>query len=191
MRQKGHRKIFCFFSFFLLLACQAELPVYPLKLDNSFVLSTHEGQIFRKKDLYDKITLLYFGFTRCPTICPQNLQRIQKAQELIGLKKKQLQTLMLSVDPEYDKPAVLKQYLSAYKMNVLGLWAEAEQLKRISKNFGLASHFAKQRGKKSGERHSSIEHSSYIFLLDKKARFRYLFRMDASVQKIASIIRRL
>ena len=176
-----------FLSSFLFGACGTKLPVYPLSLGKSFRLSSHEGKIFETKDLYSKITLLYFGFTRCPSVCPENLKRIQKAQEFLGLKRAQLQILMISVDPEYDSPQLLKEYLSGYKMNVLGLWCQSEGLARISKQFGAS--FSAIAGEGAPEHF--IDHSSHIFLLDKKAQLRYLFSREDSPQKIASIIRRL
>ena len=175
-----------FFSLFLSLACSSKLPVYPLKLDKNFSLLSHEDKVFQIDDLYKKISLLYFGFTRCPSVCPQNLQRIQKAQNLIGMKKNKLQTLMITVDPEYDSPKVLRKYFSAYDMKVLGLWCKKDELEDISKKFG-ASFFAV----KDKKQKHFIEHSAYIFLLDKKAQLRYFFPHEDSPQKIASVIRRL
>ena len=176
-----------FLSFFLQqFACTSRLPLYPLHLDKSFRLKSHEGKVFQSKDLHSKISLLFFGFTRCPSVCPENLKRIQRAQDFLGLKKTQVQSLMISLDPEYDSPQVLKKYLSSYKMNVLGLWCKNKELEHISKKFGAS--FLAAHGEQVGH---FIQHSSHIFLLDKKAQLRYIFRMEDSPQKIASIIRRL
>ena len=170
----------------LSLACHSDLPIYPLKLDKTFSFTSHENKTFEIQDLHSRISLIYFAFTRCPSICPENLRRIQRAQKLIGLKKNQLQSLMITIDPEYDSPAVLKKYLNGYDMNILGLWCRKDRLENISKKFG-ASFFSASDKKAEHQ----IEHSAHIFLLDKKAQLRYFFRREDSPQKIASMIRRL
>ena len=176
---------------FICLGCQKALPFYPLGglgerdgLGENFQLLNHERKDFSSQNLHGKINLLYFGFTRCPSVCLHNLKRLQGAYKLLGFRKRSLQILMVTVDPEHDTPEVLKNYLAPYEIGAVGLWGPLEKIRPLSRKFGALFSPAK------GEEHF-IEHSAHIFLLDKKAHVRYLFNREDSSQKIANVVRRL
>lgn len=181
--------------FLLPVACQKELPFYPIKADFTLKDDTENKFVFHDS-MSKKITLLFFGFTRCPTVCPQTLKRIEKVSRMVGTKRNILQTFMVSVDPEYDSPRILKQYLESYKINVRGLWGSGSQIKKVMQQFGASIMSLSTVPNHTHLKHGSSasvnpHHSSHIFLIDKKGRVRSFFRQEDSPQKIATAIRGL
>ncbi len=187
-------------------ACTKELPVIPI--DTNFSLIDHNGKAFKTSDLHGKITLLYFGFTRCPDFCPNTLNRLEKVASIMSFRSNYLQVALVSVDPKHDTPEILSKYIAPYKMNLVGLWANENELKTISKNFGAGitpARYGSEHGTEHGTGHREghraqrvdqdkdhfIAHSDYVFLLDKKARLRYIFRQGDLAPKIANTLRRL
>ncbi len=173
-----------FFLSFALLSCQASLPFYPLDIAN-LQFQDHHGQDFHMRQAAKRITLLHFGFTRCPSICPDNFRRLQKLYSLLDFAQSKLGVLFITVDPEYDSPAVLRKYLSAYaNIKALGLWVNKKELRSVSQSFHV--NFGE-----SARTEHVIDHSSHIFLIDRELRVRYFFRQDDSPYKMARIVRRL
>ena len=180
--------LFFFFSP-LALCSEQKIPIYPIQSD--FSLTDHDGKEFRLSQLKGKTILLYFGFTKCPDVCPQILSRIQKAYRLLGLKKYLLRTVMITLDPKYDQPEVLKKYLSNYSISALGLHGSPDEIQRIQKQYGAVVQYAAEYGTLDKHHVGHISHSAYIFLLDPESRVRFLFRPNDTPRKMAGIIRQV
>ncbi len=179
---RGKHLYAIFLLVLLLPACARELPTYPIEVD--FQLIDQNRKAFTSQDLQNKISLFFFGFTRCPSVCLHNSKRLEATYQLLSFRKNFIQMFMVSIDPEYDSPEIMGKYFQGYKAPLFGLWGPFEKIEKMSQKFGSliapspkAEHF--------------IEHSTYIFLLDKKAFVRHLFRREDLPQKMASTIRRL
>ena len=165
---------------FLFSLCGPALKVYPT--NTQFSLIDQNGNNVSDSDLKGKNTLLFFAFTRCPSVCPNNFARLKKLHSLLGYKKKFIQYLMITVDPSYDTSKTLKNYLKNYNFPVKALTGKEKEIQTILKNF----HLPLEKKKKN-----IIHHSSRFFLLDKNFKLRYIFNESNSVQFVLSIIRTL
>jgi len=101
-------------------------------------LIDQDGQPFGTDALRGRWTLLFFGFTHCPDICPTTLADVRRLlSQLEPEVRDQLQVILVSADPARDTPEQLKQYLGFYRAGFLGLTGEMEQLQRFSRGLGL------------------------------------------------------
>ena len=130
------------------------------------------GQEFRFEDFKGKISLVFFGFTLCPDVCPTTLAQLSRLKtELTEEESEQVQVYFITVDPERDTPLRLKEYLNYFDPSFKGLIANTEQLAVIAKSFNIFYNKVPLE-----MNHYTMEHSSYIFVLDKKADSVLLFR---------------
>lgn len=145
------------------------------------------GQEFRFEDFKGKISLVFFGFTLCPDVCPTTLAQLSRLKtELTEEESEQVQVYFITVDPERDTPLRLKEYLNYFDPSFKGLIANTEQLAVIAKSFNIFYNKVPLE-----MNHYTMEHSSYIFVLDKKADSVLLFRDSMSVEEMLNDIRRL
>ena len=95
-----------------------------------FQLVNQDGRPTTEAVLRGRWTVVFFGYTYCPDVCPTTLQRLAQAQTALGARGQALQVVFVSVDPQRDTPSQLKTYLSGGAMprNVLGLTGTAEQV---------------------------------------------------------------
>ncbi len=101
-------------------------------------LTDQDGRPFTTDALQGRWSLLFFGFTHCPDVCPTTLADIRRLlSQLEPEVRDQLQVILVSADPARDTPAQLKQYLGFYRAGFLGLTGEMEQLQRFSRGLGL------------------------------------------------------
>lgn len=95
-----------------------------------FQLVDHRGRPFSDKDLLGRWTLLYFGFTQCPDICPEELEKIVEAKQLAEKETgTKLTTVFVSVDPERDTVAQVAEYVKEFDPDMIGLTGTLEQVR--------------------------------------------------------------
>ncbi len=98
-----------------------------------FKLFDHNGNLRSLADFRGKVIVLFFGYTNCPDICPSIMAKLAGAVKNLGKDSNHVQVLFISVDPEHDTPALLKQYVSTFDPNFLGLLGDLETTKNIAK----------------------------------------------------------
>jgi len=112
-------------------------------------------------------SLLFFGFTYCPDVCPMTLQTLEEVIKGLGPKGKKLQIVFVTLDPERDDAATLKAYLSSrgFPTGVVGLTGSRSEIDKVAKSFRVSYE-------KVGEGENyAYNHSSVIYLLNKKGQF--------------------
>ena len=100
-----------------------------------YVLTDHTGRRVTQKSFGDKYTLVFFGYTFCPDVCPTALQDITQAMEQLGDKAKNIVPLFISFDPERDTLPILKDYVSNFHPSILGLSGTPAEINDAAKNF--------------------------------------------------------
>src|SRR6266404_3169749 len=98
-----------------------------------FQLTDHQGQPFTAAELQGRPSLVFFGFTHCPDVCPTTLVKVAQVKKVGALPG--VQVLFVSVDPERDTPAALALYVHAFDPDFIGLTGEANAIKRIATEF--------------------------------------------------------
>ncbi|AET39070.1 SCO family protein Ecym_3608 [Eremothecium cymbalariae DBVPG len=133
-----------------------------------FSLVDFNGNVFTEKNLLGKFSIIYFGFSRCPDICPAELDKL--AAWLDGLKSKdiELQPVFITCDPARDSPEILKEYLLEFHPDIIGLTGEYNAVKNACKQYRV--YFSTPPNLKPGQDYL-VDHSIFFYLMDPEGRF--------------------
>ena len=109
---------------------------------------------------------MFFGFTHCPEVCPTALFDISEILSKLGPDADKVNALFITVDPERDTPAVLKDYLSSFNPRLIGVGGDAEQLAAVAKAYRV---YYKKVPLKDGD--YTMDHTAIVYLMDKNGAF--------------------
>ncbi|KAJ5116333.1 Synthesis of cytochrome c oxidase Sco1/Sco2 [Penicillium angulare] len=136
------------------------------KVGGPFVMKDLDGNEFTAEDLKGKYSFVYFGFTHCPDICPDELDKmaeiIDKVNEATG-DPKLFKPVFITCDPARDTPEVLRAYLQEFHPGIAGLTGTYDQVKHVCKQYRV--YFSTPRDVKAGEDYL-VDHSIYFYLMD-------------------------
>jgi protein SCO1/2 len=152
-----------------------------------FTLSDHNGKIRSLADFNGKATVIFFGYTSCPDICPTMLSRLAEVMKVLGPEAEKVQVLFVSLDPERDSAERLKEFVPWFYPSFLGLRGDAAQIKAVSEEFRVFSS-RREVGSQLGY---ILDHSAGAYVLDPAGRLRLYVRDGASAEDIAGDIRLL
>jgi len=128
-------------------------------------LFSHLGKIVNIKDFEDTPTLLFFGFTHCPEVCPTTLSNLLNNIELLEKNKKNYRVLFVTLDPERDTINNLNNYLQNFNSSVIGLTGELNEINKFAKNWNIYWE------KVSEGNDYTINHTATVFMINKKGNF--------------------
>lgn len=133
-----------------------------------FKLTDHNGRIRSLNDFKGKVVVLFFGYTNCPDICPTTMGKLAVAMKKLGKDAKRVQVLFVSINPEHDTSALLKQYVTTFNPTFLGLSGDMQNTRNIAKEFKVT--FQKQAGKTQDN--YTMDHSTGTYIYDTVGRIR-------------------
>jgi protein SCO1/2 len=140
------------------------------KVGGPFELVDQDGKVFSSNDMLGKYSLVYFGFTHCPDICPDELDKMalmyDKVREKCG---DVLLPIMITCDPARDSPAVLKEYLAEFHPDFIGLTGNHEQIKNTCKAYRV--YFSTPKDVAPGQDYL-VDHSIYFYLMGRSRTIR-------------------
>lgn len=153
----------------------------------AFTFSQADGSAFSTAPVAGQLTLVFFGYTFCPDICPLTLSEWARARTLLGPDADRVRWLFVSVDPERDTPQLAQQYAQQFDSAFVGLSGDAETVAAIQRAFSVASYST------PGERPEDylVTHASQSFLLDAEGRLRAMYAFNSSVQDLVADLRAL
>jgi protein SCO1/2 len=149
-----------------------------------FKLIDQEGRLRDESLLKGKWSAVFFGFTFCPEACPTTLLALGQAQDLLGPRGKNLQTVFISVDPARDTPQVMRAYLDnpSFPKNAVGLTGTADEVAVAVR----AYHVYEQ---KVGEGPDyTVDHSTFTYLMNPKGRFACVLPYKLTPEQLAEHI---
>ena len=153
--------IFLFIMLPIFLSIQSDKEKYVASFKGSkFSLKDMNNNVITDESFQGPLTAIFFGFTNCPDICPMTLNKMDIAISRLKKEKKSLKLFFISVDPERDKPEVLKDYLNSFENNFVGITGEPEKIYLLSQSWGILSQ---KIFKDDGE--YNVDHSSPVILL--------------------------
>ena len=126
------------------------------------------------------MTILLFGFTHCPDLCPTALSALPALPDELGEERDRVQIAFITVDPERDTPEVLRDYMGAFGPNYLGLTGEPDAIRRAAKGFKV---FFQKIPLPDGD--YTMDHSAVIYVLDLQARVRLMFAANRRLEDVA------
>lgn len=152
-----------------------------------FRLRDHLGNIRTMLDFRGKVVVVFFGFTQCPDVCPTSMNTMAEVKQLLGDQGNRLQVLFITVDPERDTNAMLKEYMQNFDPSFLALRPEPGELKAVADGFKV--YYAKVAGKTPTS--YSMDHSAGKFIFDTEGRIRLFSKYGAEASVIAEDIGKL
>lgn len=168
------------------LMAPAEEPAARVNVGGDFTLVDQNGITRTQADFADKYTLIYFGFTYCPDVCPFSLQVLADALSRLPEDQRAVfQPLLISVDPERDTPQVLAQYVDspAFPANLTGLTGSPEQIRAAAEAYRV--YYARVEDPDSAAGYT-MDHASLIYLMDGEGEFVDVFPHHATPEDIAA-----
>jgi len=150
-----------------------------------FKLTDQNGQIVTDEDLKGRPFLVFFGFTHCPDVCPTTLFEVSEILRALGPDADRTRALFITVDPERDTPAVMKDYLSSFDPHLSGLTGNAAEIAAVAKTYRV--YFKKVPLEQGGY---TMDHTAIVYLMDKDARFVSPFNLKRPTDAAVGDLRR-
>lgn len=149
----------------------------PMALDD-FHLTDQDGKPFDRRSFSGQWTLLFFGFTHCPDICPATLQQLSMARQSLQEAGQTVpQIVLVSVDPDRDTPDLLRAYVEHFGDGVTGVVGPVNEIENLARTLGV--YFEKM---PSETEDYSVAHSAHVMLIDKSGRYSAVFSPPHSVE---------
>ncbi len=156
-------------------------------IGGKFELIDQNGRPFTDADLKGKWHLVFFGYTHCPDVCPTALNDLSLAMDkLAPAARAKMSIVFISVDPERDTPAVLKDYAAAFDAPIVALTGNVDQVAQAAKDYRV--YFAKHARADGGY---DMDHSALIYVMNPQGRFTATFTPDNTPDQIAERLRKL
>jgi protein SCO1 len=170
----------------LLFAWNGAAPVATASaVGGPFTLVDQNGRTVTEQDLKGHPSLLFFGFTHCPDICPTTLFEVSEILRQLGPNAGGAKAYFITVDPERDTPAALKDYLASFDPNLTGLTGSKEAVERALKTFRVYSRKVPTQGEDY-----TMDHTALVYLMDKQGRFVAPFNMKRRPEEAAADLKR-
>jgi protein SCO1/2 len=176
-----------------LAACSGPAEEPPLKgatLGGAFTLTDHNGRQVSERDFAGKYRIVYFGFAQCPDVCPTDLLHIGRGLSLFEKedagRAAKVQPIFITTDPERDRPAVLKPYVTAFHPRLIGLTGTPEQIADVAKKHGV--YYAK--GDRRPDGGYSVDHSRVVILFSPQGEPIALLPHEEGAEAIAAELER-
>ena len=148
-------------------------------LGGRFILTDHMGNTVTEQDLLGHYSLMYFGYTFCPDVCPTGLQTLTMALEQMGKEARRIQPYFITVDPDRDSVEVMRTYVGYFNPRLTGLTGSTAMIKRVADQFG--AKFERVEDGSSDPDHYTMDHSASFYLMGPDGRFisKFAYGIDA------------
>lgn len=184
-----------------------------VQIGGAFTLTDQHGTTVNEQDFRGKIMLVFFGFTHCPDICPVTVATLSKTMELLGDKAQQVAPVFITVDPERDTPEVMSAFLENFDKRIIGLTGTQDEISKIQTAYkayaakseatapeahedahdaGHDAHGDDHHEHAAHEGHADyvMDHSAYIYLMDKNGSYSKIFASTATAEELARAVER-
>jgi protein SCO1/2 len=171
----------------MLLTGRGGAPSLPqvASIGGPFSLTDQNGRTVTEQDLKGKPFLVFFGYTNCPDFCPTTMFEISEVLKKLGPAADRTRALFITVDPERDTPAALKDYVSSFDPHIIALTGEPEAIAAVAKSY--RAYYRKVPLKDGGY---TMDHLVLVYLMDKEGRFVSRFKLDRPIDASAAELRK-
>jgi protein SCO1/2 len=179
--------LFLFFGAIIFVTGRVPSPVGPAvaAVGGPFHLEDQNGKPVSDQDLKGRPFLVFFGFTHCPDICPTTLFEMSQLMHTLGPDADRTAAVFITVDPERDTPAVIKDYLSNFDPHLRGLTGDQASVNAALKAYRV---YAKKVPLDDGD--YTMDHTALVYLMDKDGRFVAPFNVNRTPEAEAADLRR-
>lgn len=167
-------------------SASANPPAAVMGISGHFALAAPDGRKVTDADYRGKWLVVYFGYTSCPDVCPTVILRIGQALEALRARADRIQPIFITVDPLRDTPERLAHYMASFNPRVVGLRGNPQETREAAQQFHV---YYRTRDFGNGE--YSVDHSSFLYVINPAGRFTKLLPDSLSAQQLASELTRL
>jgi protein SCO1/2 len=157
----------------------------PAAIGGPFQLTDQAGRTVTERNMQGRPTLIFFGFTHCPDICPTSLFEISEVLRAMGKDADRVNAYFISVDPERDTAAAMKDYLSSFDPHLEGLTGNPDEVAKVISAYRV---YARKVPLKDGD--YTMDHTALIYLMDRDGRFVSPFNLKRTPEQAAADLRR-
>jgi len=155
-------------------------------LGSRFILVDQNGTAVTDKDFSNTFTLVAFGYTFCPDVCPTALAGMAAALDALGDEAKKVQPIFITIDPERDTPERLRDYVSNFYPRLIGLSGSPAMIARVAAGYHVK--YKKVPAPDGDPEDYTLDHTASIFLMgphgDFKAKFPHAMDPEAMARRI-------
>jgi protein SCO1/2 len=156
-------------------------------IGGDFMLTDQNGTAFTQDDLTGKFSLIYFGFTYCPDVCPAELGKMTAALEGLGDRAEKVRPVFITVDPERDDPETIKKYLDFFHEDFVGLTGTPEQIRRAADAYKV---YFKKVEEEDPNKAYLMDHTSIVYLMGPDGKFVDHYTHNSTPQQMADSLKR-
>ena len=157
----------------------------PSAIGGPFKLIDENGKPITDQDMKGRPFLVFFGYRHCPDICPTTLFEMSEVMRALGNDADRIGALFITVDPERDTPAGMKDYLSSFDPHLRGATGDRKAIDAVEKAYRV---YAKKVPTDNGD--YSMDHTALVYLMDKQGRFVAPFKLNRKPEDAAADLRR-
>jgi protein SCO1/2 len=150
-----------------------------------FQLTDQSGQAVTDKSLQGRPTLIFFGYTHCPDVCPTSLFELSEVLRAMGEDADRVNAYFISVDPERDTQAAMKDYLSSFDPHLKGLTGSPDAVAKAIADYRV---YAKKVPLKDGD--YTMDHTALVYLMDRNGKFVAPFNLKRKPEEAAADLKR-
>ena len=150
-------------------------------------LPDQDGRVRTISDFAGKVTVVFFGYTQCPDVCPTTMLELAQVKKSMGKDGDKIQGVFITIDPERDTPTILKSYMGSFDPSFIALRGTVAQTAATAKDFKV--FFAKVPGKTEGS--YTMDHTAGAYVIDGRGRMRIFERYGAGAEPLAADLKAL
>ncbi|MCX7151395.1 MAG: SCO family protein [Proteobacteria bacterium] len=152
-----------------------------------FSLKDANGKTRTLADFKGMAVVVFFGYTRCPDVCPTTMVEMKEVLQKLGHDAQRVQVLFVTIDPERDTPELLAQYVPAFDPSFIGLYGDLETTTRTAKDFKV--FFQKVKGKTPDN--YTMDHTAGSYVFDPQGRLRLFVRHGGDTAPLVADLKTL
>jgi protein SCO1/2 len=174
------------FGIVVLVSGRGSLPLasQAAEIGGPFHLTDQDGRAVSDQDLKGKPALIFFGFTHCPDVCPTTLFDVSEVLRRLGPDANRVGAAFITVDPERDTPASMKDYLSSFDPHLRGLTGDPDAIKAVAKAYRV---YYKKVPLEGGD--YTMDHTAIVYLMSKDGHFIAPFNLKRRPEVAAADLR--
>jgi len=150
-------------------------------------LPDQNGKVRTMADFKGKVTVVFFGYTQCPDVCPTTMAELAQVKKSLGKDGDRLQGVFITIDPERDTPELLKAYLTAFDPSFIALRGTLEQTAAAAKDFKV--YYAKVPSKSADT--YTMDHTAGSYVFDEAGRLRLFTKYGGGAEALAADLKNL
>ncbi len=147
---------------------------------SAFTLTSPAGKTVQLSDFQGKAVVVFFGYTRCPDICPTTMSDLAKAMKILGDDANRVQVIFITLDPERDSAELLQQFVPAFDARFIGLTGTPQQIQQVTQTYKI---FVQKQADK--QQQYTIDHSAGAYVYEPSGKLRLYFKYGQSAEDMA------